>query len=211
VVVDDGSTDHSPDVVRRAMASSRKPVRLVRKVLNTGLADARNVGLAAARGRYVFILDADNWIYPRCLSVLHAAIRAGAHAAVYGIIGKVDERGEPAGLTSCFAWDERELVRMPYVDAMALFDRRALEAVDGYSTDLEWMGWEDYDLWLKLAQAGRSCALVPEVLSAYRVHPASMIHETNRNADALARHFRRKFDALARRHPGLPTLFGFPA
>lgn len=210
VVVDDGSTDDSAAVVEAAMGASDTPIRLIRKALNTGLADARNLGLREARAPYVFVLDADNWIYPRCLSVLHRAIRTGGGDAVYGIIAKVDERGVPAGLTSCFAWDERELVRMPYVDAMALFDRRAVLAVDGYSTDLEWMGWEDYDLWLKLAAAGKSCALVPEILSAYRVHPASMIHDTNRHADALARHFRRKFASLARRYPESPTLFGFP-
>ncbi len=211
VVVDDGSTDDSAAVVERAMGATATPVRLIRKAWNTGLADARNLGLREARAPYAFILDADNWIYPRCLTVLHEAIRAGARDAVYGIIGKIDAGGAPAGLASCFAWDERELVRKPYVDAMALFDLGALRAVDGYSTDLEWMGWEDYDLWLKLAAAGRPGALVPEILSAYRVHSASMIHETNRHTIALARHFRRKFDGLVRRYPELPTLFGFPA
>jgi GT2 family glycosyltransferase len=210
VVVDDGSSDDSAAVVQAAMAASTTPIRLIRKALNTGLADARNLGVREARAPYVFVLDADNWIYPRCLSVLHHAIRDGGHDAVYGIIRKFDERGEPAGLTSFFPWDEREVVRLPYVDAMALFDRRALLAVDGYSTDLEWMGWEDYDLWLKLAQAGKSCALVPELLSAYRVHAGSMIHETNRHAAELARHFRRKFAPLALRHPDAPMLFGFP-
>jgi hypothetical protein len=210
VVVDDGSTDDSAAVVRSSMATSRTPIRLIRKVLNTGLADARNTGMREARAPYVFVLDADNWIYPRALSVLHEAIRAGALDAAYGIIGKVDDRGEPAGLASCFPWDERELVRMPYVDAMAMFDRRAVLEVDAYSTDLEWMGWEDYDLWLKLAAAGARCALVPEVLSAYRVHPASMIHETNRHTEELAELFESKFAALAARYPDSPTLFGFP-
>ena len=210
VVVDDGSTDDSAAVVQAAMAASTTPIRLIRKALNTGLADARNLGLGEARAPYVFILDADNWIYPRCLSVLHRAIREGGHDAVYGIIRTFDERGEPAGLTSCFPWDEREVVRLPYVDAMALFDREVVLSLGGYATDHPWMGWEDYDLWLKLAQAGRSCALVPELLSAYRVHPGSMINETNRNAAALARHFRRKFAPLALRHPDAPMLFGFP-
>ena len=210
VVVDDGSTDDSAAVVRALMAASETPVRLIRKVLNTGLADARNVGMRDARAPYVFVLDADNWIYPRALSVLHEAIRARALDAVYGIIGKIDDRGGPAGLASCFPWDERELVRMPYVDAMAMFDRRSVLAVDAYSTDLAWMGWEDYDLWLKLAAAGGSCALVPELLSAYRVHPASMIHETNRHTEELAAHFQSKFAGLAARYPDTPTLFGFP-
>ena len=81
-------------------------------------------------------------------------------------------------------------MRLPYVDAMALFDRRALLDVDGYSTDHPWMGWEDYDLWLKLAAAGKRIALVPEVLTSYRVHPASMIHDTNRHTLSWPRSWR---------------------
>jgi GT2 family glycosyltransferase len=210
VVVDDASIDDSTNVVQAIMADSATPIRLLRKTLNTGLADARNLGLREARAPYVFTLDADNWIYPRCLSVLHQAIRAGGHQAVYGIIHKFDERGEPVGLESCFPWDEGELIRMPYIDAMALFDRRAVLELGGYSTDLRWMGWEDYDLWLKLALAGASCALVPELLSAYRVHARSMIHETNHHTAEIARHLCRKFAPLARRHPDSPMLFGFP-
>ena len=75
VVVDDGSTDGGADLVERAMGAAPVPMLLARKALNSGLADARNVGLALARGRQVFVLDADNWIYPPCLAVLQAGAR----------------------------------------------------------------------------------------------------------------------------------------
>jgi cellulose synthase/poly-beta-1,6-N-acetylglucosamine synthase-like glycosyltransferase len=55
VVVDDGSTDRTPEVVR-AMGG---PVRYVRQS-NGGLASARNAGLAASCGRYVAFLDSDD-------------------------------------------------------------------------------------------------------------------------------------------------------
>jgi len=210
VVVDDGSTDGSVAAVEGLMASSAVPIRLVKKALNTGLADARNVGLREARAPCVFMLDADNWIYPRCLRVLHDALRGSGHAAAYGILKRFDERGEAAGLGSFYPWDEEELLREPYVDAMALFDREAVLAVDGYSTELVWLGWEDYDLWLKLAQAGRTATLVPQILCGYRTHPASMIRDTNRNTVHLAQYFRKKFGALVGRHPQIERLFGFP-
>jgi glycosyltransferase involved in cell wall biosynthesis len=210
VVVDDGSTDDSPAAIDAAMAGAAAPVRVLRKTLNTGLADARNLGLHQARAPYVFILDADNWIYPRCLSVLHRAIREGGHHAVYPIIRRFDERGEPAGLASFYAWDPWEVVRLPYVDAMALFDREAVLGLGGYATDHPCMGWEDYDLWLKLAEAGRSVALVPELLCAYRVHASSMINHTNLHSAEIARLLEGKFAPLVRRFADLPMLFGFP-
>ena len=70
VIVNDASTD---DSLKQAMAwqrISRHPVRIVDKQLNTGLADARNLGLQLARAPYAFILDADNMVFPRALGAV---------------------------------------------------------------------------------------------------------------------------------------------
>jgi hypothetical protein len=215
VVVDDASTDGSADVVAQLMHEWDLPTRLVRKTANTGLADARNAGLALARGRSVFVLDADNWLLPSGLRVLHDALSNSGCAAAYGIIARVDdESGEPEGLLSCGAWSERDLVRAPYIDAMALFDAGALREVGGYSTDLVEHGppgWEDYDLWLKLAAAGRTCLHVPRIVAGYRDHAASMLNSVAGGRDGLARHFHQKFAALVARHPGLDMYFGYAA
>jgi len=181
VVVDDGSSDGGPDLVESVMASAATPMLLARKALNSGLADARNVGLTLARGRQVFVLDADNWIYPPCLAVLQAALDEGGLAATYGLIASIEEEtGQALDLMS------------PLID-------------------YGWFGWEDYDLWLKLAQAGKACRLVPRILSGYRDHGASMLRRTNRSSERLARYFKTKFAALLSQHPGLDTHFAFPA
>ncbi len=215
VVVDDASTDASADAVAGWMAESRVPVMLVRKSLNTGLADARNLALRMARGRRVFVLDADNWIFPVCLAVLSAAMDEQELAAAYGLIARVDEEtGDGLDLISALAWSPRRLVEGPYIDAMAMFDRDALADAGGYSVELidhGWFGWEDYDLWLKLAQAGHRCALVPRIVAGYRDHGASMLRRTNRSSEKLARYFERKFAELVARHPGLETYFAFPS
>jgi GT2 family glycosyltransferase len=214
VVVDDASEDDSVARVEQFMGRTDVPGLLVKKQLNTGLADTRNAGLEAARGAYVFVLDADNWIYPACLRRLYDAITCGTAAAAYGILRRFDDRtGEAAGLISTQAWSVSDLVRGPYIDAMAMFDREKVRAVGGYSTELieyGWFGWEDYDLWLKLAQAGHECRFVPEILSSYRVHPSSMIHRTNRSTDRIAGYLRTKFRELDQRFPDLDRSFGFP-
>jgi hypothetical protein len=146
--------------------------------------------------------------------VLHEAAVASGSAAAYGIIRTFDDAtGEPRGLLSAFAWSVRDLVSGPYLDAMALFDRTALAAVGGYSTellDVGWQGWEDYDLWLKLAQEGYVCLRVPQILSSYRLHDASMIRRTNQDTARLAAYFERKFARLVARVPDLGHYFGFP-
>jgi glycosyltransferase involved in cell wall biosynthesis len=214
VVVDDASTDDSVTVARELIHGTQIPARLVRKHHNTGLADARNVGVELARGTFVLTLDADNAIYPSCLRVLADANRQQGVAAAYPILRRFhDPSGQPAGLLGVYPWSVRDLVRGPYIDALAMFRRESLRAVGGYSTELidyGWFGWEDYDLWLKLADAGHTCVQVPQVLASYRVHAESMIRHTNRGTEAIAGHLRRKFDRLKRAHPGLDRYFGFP-
>ena len=65
------------------------------------------------------------------------------------------------------------LVEHPYIDAMALFDRRQLIEIGGYDNELYkfgWFGWEDYDLWLRIAQAKFRVTFLPNTLCLYRHH-----------------------------------------
>jgi glycosyltransferase involved in cell wall biosynthesis len=200
IVVDDASTDSSIQRVQDFADQSNLPIRLVRKPTNTGLADARNVGVSFARAPYVFILDADNYIYPHTLTKLYRALKSSGQAGAYGIIAQFKSANrDGAGLLSHSGWDPQRLLLEPYVDAMALLDREKLLAVGGYSTDLiryGWFGWEDYDLWLKMIQAGHDCQFVPEIVAAYRVHKSSMINVTGYYLPNLMAHFTTKFAGL---------------
>jgi glycosyltransferase involved in cell wall biosynthesis len=211
VIIDDCSSDRSARLVEDYIQRSQTPLCLVKKLFNTGLASARNIGLRLARSPYVFVLDADNWIYPNCLSTLYHELVDTEYAGVYGIINKFENQDrEGAGLISFYEWDVRELMSCPYIDAMALFKRDILLKLGGYSTDMGFGGWEDYDMWLKIAQAGYSGKLVPQVLSAYRVHSQSMINTTNRFIPLIIKYLKRSFPDLIEEHQDLERIFGLP-
>jgi glycosyltransferase involved in cell wall biosynthesis len=214
LVIDDCSTDHSAQLVETYIQKVSTPICLVKKQFNTGLGDARNVGLKLARAPFIFVLDADNWIYPNCLSVLYTTIISSDYAAVYGIINRFNHKTRKGiGLMSFYEWDVRELISYPYIDAMAMFKKEIVIQVGGYSTELmciAWSGWEDYDLWLKLAQAKQTCKLIPRILSSYRVHPTSMISTTNNHSRTIAQHFTKKFSLLLEQHSDLQQAFGYP-
>ncbi|BAZ68732.1 MAG: glycosyltransferase family 2 protein [Pelatocladus maniniholoensis HA4357-MV3] len=214
LVINDSSTDNSANLVAEYLQQSQIPICLVSKWFNTGLADARNVGLRLSRSPYVFILDADNWIYPNCLPVLYETIKSSRCAAVYGEIQRFDNQTrQEINRISCYDWDVHKLVKQPYIDAMALFNKNILLKLGGYSTELieyGWFGWDDYDLWLKIAQSNYSCKLVPTVLSYYRVHSESMIHTTNKYALNIAKYFCHKFRKLANKYYSSDMWFGFP-
>lgn len=74
LVVDDRGTDRSMDIVSEVAAQhpSGDRVRIVQHDRNLGLGEARNTIIRNAKGKYLYFLDSDDWIYPNALSVLYA-------------------------------------------------------------------------------------------------------------------------------------------
>ena len=65
-----------------------------------------------------------------------------------------------------------------FIDAMALIRREALLDLGGYWDDPRVVGWEDYDLWCRVGDAGGHGAHVPEILAWYRQTGHSMLSLT---------------------------------
>jgi glycosyltransferase involved in cell wall biosynthesis len=212
VIVNDASTDDSLKQAMVAQTNSRHPVRLIDKQLNTGLADARNIGLQLARAPYAFILDADNIVFPRALEQLHATIVRDNSAAAYSMLCRFQTRqSDREGLLSYFDWDPRMLVEFPYIDAMAMFDREQLIKIGGYDNELYklgWFGWEDYDLWLRIAEAGLCVSFLPNVLCLYRHHDRAMSNTTNLFERELVAHLFEKHHALIEKYSPKRRILG---
>jgi glycosyltransferase involved in cell wall biosynthesis len=212
VIVNDASTDDSLEQVMALQRNSRHPVRIVNKRLNTGLADARNMGLQLARAPYAFILDADNLVFPRALQQLHAAIVKDNSAAVYSMLCRFQgAHNNRRGLLSYFDWDPQMLVEHPYIDAMALFDREKLIEIGGYDTELYkfgWFGWEDYELWLRIARAKLRVSFLPNILCLYRHHERSMSNTTNLFDRELVEHLLEKYRSLVETYPPKKRILG---
>lgn len=180
VVVDDASSDRSGEEIRRALEwAPWVSAKVITRGRNEGLAHARNLGVEHAAGEFVFILDADNAIYPHALRRLVETLDQTPSAAfAYGIIEQFGVDGSN-GLLSYLSWDPKRLRYGNYVDAMAMLRRTALLELGGYVTDPRLHGWEDFALWCAFADRGWTGARVPEILTRYRVAPHSMISVTN--------------------------------
>jgi glycosyltransferase involved in cell wall biosynthesis len=212
VIVNDASTDDSLKQAIAFQKTSRHPVRVINKRLNTGLADARNVGLQFARAPYVFIMDADNLVFAHALGQLHAKIAKECSAAVYAMLCRFQNRQtDTEGLLSYFDWDPQMLVEFPYIDAMAMFDRQQLIKIGGYNNELYklgWFGWEDYDLWLRIAGAELPVSFLPNILCLYRHHEKAMSNTTNLFERELVAHLFEKHRALIERYPPKRRILG---
>ncbi len=189
VVVDDASTDGGPGAVETWLRERDEiPGRLVAHRVNRGLVPARNTGIRHSDAELLLMLDADNQLRSTAIGRLLEALDRDPQAAfAYGIIEKFSADG-PAGLVSLFPWQPERLREANYIDALAMIRREAIEALGGYSEDPRLaLGWEDYDLWARLAEAGHHAAFVPEIIARYRVGHSSMVSLTNISAtDAYA-------------------------
>jgi glycosyltransferase involved in cell wall biosynthesis len=157
---------------------------------NQGPAAARNAAFNHALGEKVFIIDADNTIYPRCIARLDAAMRNGNFDATYA---QLEYFGTERKIGSSDIWDSAVIAEENYVDVMALVKKSAWAMIDGFSHIEE--GWEDYDFWLKFIDAGLIAGYQPEILCRYRVHGKSRTH-----TDAYAAHEQLRA-IMAYRHP----------
>ncbi len=183
VVVDDGSTDGGREAVRRFVAANHGvPAIALAHPVNRGLGHARNAAIDFARGEFCLMLDADNEVYRHGLERLVSALDADPAAdAAYGMLKTFAADG-PVGLVSFFPWDADRLRIGNFIDALALWRTQRLRDLGGFTSDPRLHGWEDYDLWCRLANAGGTAAFIPEIIARYRVARHSMLSVTNISA-----------------------------
>jgi hypothetical protein len=202
VVLDDASSDGSQQAVLDFFADKPfLPGMLLAHPVNRGLGRTRNDLVAAARGEYVFMLDADNEVYPTALSRLVDALDRDPGAAFAYPMLEVHEDGEPDSLRSYLPWEPELLRHGNYIDAMALLRREALLELGGYGEDLRLYGWEDYELWCRAADRGLRGMLVPEILTRYRSAPHSMLAVTDVDTSEVESLLRARYPALVSARP----------
>jgi hypothetical protein len=179
IVVDDHSTDDGRHAVEQYIHDhSDVPIVLFGREVNRGLSAARNLAIEHARGELVMVLDADNLVYPNCLATLAAALAADPDAAF--AYGTIEDFGVQPGLRSAMGWFVPWLCERNYIDAQAMIRRNVFTRYGGYRTTGTWVyGWEDWELWLRLAASGEHGVHVPNFVGRYRTQPSSMVSITN--------------------------------
>jgi glycosyltransferase involved in cell wall biosynthesis len=195
IVVDDGSEDNTPELVRGF--GSR--VRYVRHEQNRGVSEARNTGLEAAQGEVIAWLDADDlWEADYLQTVLPILEADEAVDGVYTGLVRMDADGNLLPQSSQVAVPPSELrsalAEECFIQTSTLVARRACFDLAG-RFDPRFDICEDYDMFLRLAE---TCTIVglPVPLVRYRVHE----HNTVANVAAFCR-FRL---ALTQKHYGEP-------
>ena len=174
IVVDDGSTDATPERVKRF----GDRITYIRKE-NTGRGDNRNRALIASSGEFIQFLDADDTIDPRKLEEQIDVLRANETVAVvYCDCSCNDDRGADQENASYPLGDEEDplpvLLRRTLFGIHAAITRRST-IMDVGMFDPHPLAQEDWDLWLKIALKGYKYKYVPGNFAHYDQQGSSTV------------------------------------
>jgi glycosyltransferase involved in cell wall biosynthesis len=169
VIVDDSSTDATPDIIRERAAKDAR-IRIIRHETNKRLPGALNSGFSQARGEYLSWTSDDNLYQPDAFDCMMRALQSQPDVSVvyagYSVINDAGQvlNTEPARKPS-------DLVLGNVVGACFLYRKEVQDAIGPYDETIFLA--EDYDFWLRAAQHFQFKALNAD-LYFYRQHQQSL-------------------------------------
>jgi glycosyltransferase involved in cell wall biosynthesis len=170
IVIDDGSTDSSAQIAR----SYGERVRVISQT-NRGLPASRNVGIAAARGEYLFFIDADDLIHPASFEHLRASIQSRHDTvAIMGFATFRENFAKPIA-EQLFESDDffPEIICGNFGPQHNRLVPKQLALRAGCFDPTMYL-YEDWLFWCRVALSGARLAPIPFVGAYYRRHEATM-------------------------------------
>jgi glycosyltransferase involved in cell wall biosynthesis len=180
IVVDDGSTDGTPELLE----SYGSRIHFIRQQ-NRGPEVARNTGAAAARGEYIALLDSDDFFFPTTLDTYDRVIRAfdspplivGSHV-FYRDGDPIPAAPTAAGPVEVLKFQDylAKTVPLAVIGSLHLVRKDAYDKIGGFrnSDSQTWYG-DGFDFILKLGTFGPCIVIQKPYTCAYRLHETNSI------------------------------------
>lgn len=183
IVVDDGSTDETPQSL--ALINDTR-LQVIRQA-NKGLSAARNTGIKESTAPLITFLDSDDFFFPNKLTVLSEYLNSHPNIGlVSGGTQFIDQNGRQISqnIKSLENLNLSTLLVSNPLCVSAIMMRRAwIDQVGMFDETLR--ACEDWDLWQRLAYAGCQFAGVEHIVVAYRYHVGQMTRESDRMCKAI--------------------------
>jgi glycosyltransferase involved in cell wall biosynthesis len=198
IIVDDASTDNTPEIVQPFLSDER--VRYFPLLKQPNIAAVRNFANRQARGKYVAVLDSDDfWCDPQKLTRQYeflenhpAIVMAGSSAIIIDPEGKAKrlavKPSSDADIKKVF------LLKNPFFHSSLMYRKDAITALGGYDEKLKYC--DDFDLWLRLNEH-ENFYNFPDFFIKYREHDdnesVKNFWRAVREVMFMLLHYRKKF------------------
>lgn len=179
VIIDDGSTDNSAEIIR---SFNDTRIIFLEHADNKGLINTLREGLERAQGEYIARMDGDDiWTNPE---KLEKQLEYFDHSEDTVLVGTwatlIDKEGRTRGSLR-YPYEDAAirksiLIKNCFIHPSVMFKKAAAIQAGGFLADEKHV--EDYGLWLRLGEHG-TLANVPEYLMAYRMHDMNVTRQNN--------------------------------
>lgn len=182
LIVNDGSTDAESVAVLKRYRDTPN-IRVI-DLPNGGLARARNRGAAEARGKYIAFLDADDAVSPTYYAKAIRVLQSYNNVHFVGAWTQYFEGSSAVWPT--FIPEPPMILTHNLVNSSALvFKRTSFVAAGGNASDMNFPGWEDYEMVIRMLAHRFGGVVLPDVLFQYRVRKRSMVRAISKTKKLL--------------------------
>ncbi len=168
LIIDNFSEDNSLDVINTFDQSKVS----VLQIKNNGIiGKSRNVGITNAKGKYIAFLDSDDlWESCKLEKTIEILIREKVDFIYHNCLIKKKNSSKPSRCRKLNnnAYDDLILNGNTIVTSSVVLSKNIFKNLK-FSEENNFIGWEDYDLWIKIAMKNYKFRFIPEILGSYNV------------------------------------------
>ena len=187
IVVDDGSTDQTPEIVK---SCRDQRVRYIRNEKNMRLPRSLNIGFAAAAGEYLTWTSDDNYYDPQAIAVMAEYLDKNRYDFVYCNYYLV-KGDDTANLINIKLPRTPSFRHINPIRACFLYTRKVMERTGSYDPQMELV--EDYDYWIRVSR-NFTMHHLDQPLYYYRDQPASLYNTRTWEVRVVVLLLRIKYD-----------------
>lgn len=178
IIVDDGSHDHSAKIALKIHEKYPEIIHVIMQE-NAGPSKARNVGVKAARGKYILPLDGDDKISKDYIKEAIDIFEKNNDVKV--VYCEAEKFGNESGHLKLKTFSKKALAMDNMIFVSALYKKTDWKKCGGYDTQMTW-GSEDWEFWINMLKSGGEVVKLPITGFYYRVREGSRRKVTDKES-----------------------------